>query len=264
MTPENQPPVSAAPPGPETPPVTPPSLPPMGPPPPSGLTTKAPPVTGPTFPAGAAPTTWPAPTTPALPVPPAGATPRQGPIASTPPMGVPTFPGGGAPAVAPVAPSPGALPGAPPTTPVMGAPPQGNPNENKPMPEVKQNIQGIIEGHGGVQEALHAATQAQAPPGFRSYWSGLDSSSRFLAIAGLSLTAISMLKSMFSDEKDDAGFLSKALPFLGIGAAGWALGGGSIGFGKENLPSMDKYKELGNAVSTNFGDLRNQFAPAAK
>jgi hypothetical protein len=58
------------------------------------------------------------------------------------------------------------------------------------------------------------------------------------------------------DEKDGGrGFLSQVLPYLGVGAAAWGLGGGTF----SALPSMRHYGNLGDAVSTNLGSLGSVF-----
>lgn len=140
-------------------------------------------------------------------------------------------------------------------------------------------ITGLLSKTGNLTNALQAAKQAPDPSAFSAaigvpaavaaqggdpssagtselskYWNELPSSSRILAVAGLSLTAISALRSMFSSgDDDDESFLSKVLPYLGIAGAAWGLGGGTIGLSRENLPSVANYKRLGNAVTGSLG-----------
>lgn len=131
------------------------------------------------------------------------------------------------------------------------------PGQKLPDPQVvRSNITNTIAAGGGTLEgALSVADKAPPPPGFESYWKGLDSQSKMLAIGGLSVAAIMTLKRLFAskdDEEGGSGFLSTVLPLLGVGAAAWGLGGGTVGIGKENLPSMAKYKELGGAFKANL------------
>jgi len=120
----------------------------------------------------------------------------------------------------------------------------------------RQNVQAAIAGPGGVAAAIGLATQAEPPSGFSQYWKSLEPTSKVLAIAGVSMVGISLLRSMFKHEKDgdeeeDESFLMKALPFIGIGAAAWGVGGGTL----SSLPKLEKYKELGNAVAGSFNGL---------
>lgn len=116
-----------------------------------------------------------------------------------------------------------------------------------------QNLKAFIDnvGGGSVQNALAVAQNAPAPEGFAGYWERLDSTSKLLAIGGLSLAAITALRGMFGgdDDEEGGGFLSSILPLLGIGAAAWGAGGGTF----SQLPKMENYKRLGNAVTTNLG-----------
>jgi hypothetical protein len=121
--------------------------------------------------------------------------------------------------------------------------------------EVRKNIGGLVS-NVGIPVALRVAAGSPPPEGFAGYWSQLPSSSKMLAIGGLSLAAIMTLRSLFaSKDDDDESFLTKILPVLGIGIGAWGLGGGTLGFAKENLPSMDNYKRLGNAVTSNLSGV---------
>lgn len=115
---------------------------------------------------------------------------------------------------------------------------------------VKSNLEPFLAQAGGsVTGGLALAEKAPPPKGFEGYWKGLDSSSKLLAIGGLSITAISLLKNMFGSkngkDEDDESFLSKVLPFLGVGAAAWGLGGGSF----TSAPKLDNYRQLGNTIA---------------
>lgn len=155
-------------------------------------------------------------------------------------VGAPTAPGASAPPADSGVPAPGPAVAGP-------AAPGADAAPNVDPVALKTNIGGLISAGGGtVQGGLQAAAEAAPPPGFGRYWAGLDPSSKMLAIGGLSLAAISMLKNMFGGD-DDEGFLSKVLPILGVGAAAWGAGGGTF----SQAPSMDQYSRLGDAFKAN-------------
>lgn len=135
-----------------------------------------------------------------------------------------------------------------------GKPPAGvqtPPTTDKPVDAVavRERLSGSIAAGGGLPGALDAASKAPPPAGFEAYWENLPPSSKWLAIGGLSIAAITTLRRLFSSgDDDDESFLSRVLPLLGLGVGAWGLGGGTLGFSRENLPSMQNYKNLGNAT----------------
>lgn len=122
--------------------------------------------------------------------------------------------------------------------------------------EVAANLGRIVGADAS--KALEDAAKAPPPADgtLAAYWDKLPKGSRLLAIAGLSLAAITTLRSMFGSggEEDEEGFLMKVLPFLGLGAAAWGLGGGTLGLSKENLPSMAHFERLGSGFNGNLKD----------
>lgn len=135
---------------------------------------------------------------------------------------------------------------------------QADPGFVHQAPQVGQTLQGMIQGAGGDISALTAqAAQAQPPsPSLAGYWNSLGPQSRILAMAGLSIAAITAFRSMFGGDEDES-FLGKVLPYLGLGAAAWGLGGGTLGFGRENLPETAKYRQLGGALQNSVQSLFN-------
>lgn len=182
--------------------------------------------------------------------------PAEGPSDATSPVGQPQPPGPTAPAV-PQSPLPPSTPNVP------GQQPQPKIDLPETSPEklslVASNVGKMIATGGGLGGVMASAAAAPPPPGFGTYWAGLPVGSKVLAIGGLSIAAITALRSMFGgdDEEDEPSFLMKVLPFLGLGAAAWGLGGGTLlGFGDEEnfkIPEMKHYKALGNAVTSNVG-----------
>jgi hypothetical protein len=109
---------------------------------------------------------------------------------------------------------------------------------------------------GGAAAVANQMNNAPPPHGFEGYWRELSWESKALAIAGLSITAISAFRAMFpgEEEKGTGSFLQKILPLLGVGAAAYGLGGGTMGIdNKLQLPTGAKYRQLGNAATTNLG-----------
>lgn len=142
--------------------------------------------------------------------------------------------------------------------PQLGGAPLASPTAEPPPPqakpeEVRNALTGMIGGAGSIGGALAGVDKAPPPMGFKQYWEGLDSSSKFLAIGGLSLAAITTLKRMFaSEDDDDEGFLEKVLPLLGIGAAAFGAGGGTLWGDKGvSMPTMQNYTNLYEAAKTN-------------
>lgn len=116
----------------------------------------------------------------------------------------------------------------------------------------------IVGAAGGPAGAAAVAAQAPPPPGFEGYWAGLSDESKVLALAGLSITAIGALQSLFGGDDEEGegggGFLQRVLPFLGVGAAAWGLGGGTVGLTEPfATPKLDTYKQLGNAGASALG-----------
>lgn len=148
-------------------------------------------------------------------------------------------------------------------------------NEQMPPDKLKEGqataaaLAASLAGLAGAQtsEAAQKVLDAtEPPPGFKGYWSRLPSTSKILAIAGVSLAGISLLRSMFGsgkkkdDEEEDEGFLMKALPFIGIGAAAWGIGGGTF----SSLPEMKHYNRFIGGVTSNMGSLADQFTGSKK
>ena len=110
-----------------------------------------------------------------------------------------------------------------------------------------------------IEHALAKVDNMPAPPGFRKYWDELPRTSRFLAIGGLSLAAIMMLRRMFGgkddDKEDPPGFLEQVLPLLGLGVGLWGAAGGTL----SSLPEMKHIHNLGDAFSANFKDIGGMF-----
>ncbi len=124
-----------------------------------------------------------------------------------------------------------------------------------------------LAGGVGVAAALGNAGNLTAPAGFKGYWAELPPASKILAVAGLSMAAISFLRSAFSsgDKDDEPGFLSRVLPYLGLGAAAWGLGGGTLWGDKGvSMPQMSHYQNLGNAFRSNISDLGLPFGPGPR
>lgn len=148
--------------------------------------------------------------------------------------------------------------------------PQGIPgltDENRAA--VAQNLSSQVAALGGpaagagVTAGLMAqAAKAPAPQGLQGYWQTLGPESKALIIAGLSVTALSALKSMFGSndkEEGDGSFLARVLPYLGIGAAAWGAGGGNVGITEKfQLPEGKNYRALGNMAASPLG-FKNPF-----
>jgi hypothetical protein len=116
-----------------------------------------------------------------------------------------------------------------------------------------------------VTDALDKATAARPPQGFEEYWQGMDRSSRVLALAGLSVAAITTLRRLFaSGDDDDESFLMKVMPLLGLGVGAYGLGGGTAGLEAKDwqLPTMQNYQNLWHAGSNTVGNLFGSGAPA--
>jgi hypothetical protein len=204
---------------------------------------------------------------------------------------------GAAPAPRPVsAPAPAAQPAAPaPSTAQPGANPWSSreqapapaqiPTGTQPQPaaaqlgipgvtpEVGQKLQQMISGVAGPAAGTAAGMGAAGmaglagkiestppPPGAEGYWGSLGWESKALIIAGLSVTALSALKSMTGDkEEGDGSFLSRVMPLLGLGAAAWGAGGGNFGgnfdgpSGKMQLPTGQKYRDGANSITDGLG-----------
>lgn len=131
------------------------------------------------------------------------------------------------------------------------APPTTVPDPTKTLMPIAQAIQ-----TGGAGTIAAQMESAPPPQGFEGYWRSLSWESKALAIAGLSITAISALRAMAGreEEKGDGSFLMRVLPMLGVGAAAYGLGGGTMGISdKLQLPTGVKYRQLGNAAATNLG-----------
>lgn len=126
--------------------------------------------------------------------------------------------------------------------------------DDKALASAGQNLQTQMKTHGGLTGALAAAKTMLPPAGLERYWSQLPDSSKLLVYAGLSITAISALRSMFSSKKsdgtdDEPGFLASIAPILGLGAAAWGAGGGTF----SQLPQLSNYKNLGNGAAISAG-----------
>lgn len=220
-----------------------------------------------------APGTWYEP--PRLPGPPKGYQTPLGPIQAQQNAVAPTPP------AAPLDAPPPVGPGGPPGVPIGGEPQQQPPlpgqapnpvmdklpgDDGKPMaPEqvraAGQNLSEMLERHG-VGGLSEVARLSPPPPGFEGYWSRLDSTSKIMVIAGLSLAAVSLFKSLMGKDEgdDDPSMLWSILPFLGVGAAAWGAGGGTF----SQLPSMENYKRLGGAITHNVGSLGSFFGGGDK
>lgn len=100
------------------------------------------------------------------------------------------------------------------------------------------------------------------------FWNNkLDSNGRMLVGLGLGVTAVTTLMNLFGgdDDEDDKGgggsWFSRILPFLGIGAAAWGLGGGTF----SQLPSLTT---MGDNISSIFSGNKQgmiaTFTPKSK